>query len=222
MINRLPMKVVAVALALFSVCAPEALAKGKAASKWVEHTDCKFTRKRQADGDSFAMEVKTPQGNSTVRTYRLYGVDCPETDVKDALLDARIKEQAAHFDCKPEEIPALGKEAAAFTEKLLRRGKPLVITRGKMGQKAEKNSGRPQRYYALVEVTAPDGKRRMLHELLLEAGLARAHGKPAAWPPEQEDRRGEKEAGRKFMKDLERLERNARLAKEGAWKKAAR
>ena len=220
--TRFPMKIMAVALALCAVCAPDALAKGKAADQWVEHKDAKFSNKRQADGDSFAMEIKTPKGNPTVRTYRLYGVDCPETDGKDAMLDDRIKEQAAHFGCKPEEIPALGKDAAAFTEKLLKKGKPVLRTRGKMGQKTEKNPGRPQRYYALVEVTAKDGKRRMLHELLLEAGLARAHGKPAAWPPEQEDRHGEKAAGGKFMKDLERLERKARAAGAGAWKKDAR
>ena len=197
-----------------------AFAKEKAADLWVEQKGVALLPERQADGDSFGMTVKSAKGNPVKRTYRLYGADCPESNGDDKFVAERIKEQAEHFGCKPEGIPVLGKEAAAFTEKLLKNGDPKVRTHGKMGQKVQKVEGRPQRYYALVEVTTEDGKRRWLHELLLEAGLARAHGEPAAWPPEVEDRHCEKEAGDRFMKGLELLEQNAKKAGLGAWRKA--
>jgi endonuclease YncB( thermonuclease family) len=216
-----PTKMLALAMAggALLVTAATGAAKGKAADKWVEQQGVELLAERQADGDSFGMTVAGAR-NRLKRTYRLYGVDCPESDGKDKVLTQRIKEQAAHFGRKPEEIPGHGKDAAAFTEKLLKNGKPRVLTRGKMGQKVEKAPGRPQRYFALVEVTAPDGKRRWLHELLLEAGLARAYGFPAAWPPEEDDRHGEKEAEEKFMKELKKLENAAKRAGLGVWKKA--
>jgi endonuclease YncB( thermonuclease family) len=214
------MKSFALALATCCLLIPTAAAKGKAADKWVKHSDVKFTNERQSDGDSFGMEIKTQDGNPTVHTYRIYGVDCPEFDAKDEVLADRIKQQAEYFGCKPKDIPKLGKEAADFTHKLLTKGKPLLITRGPKGEKAESSDGRPQRYFALVEVDGPDGKRRLLHELLLEAGLARSYGKPAAWPPELEDRHGEKEAGYKFRAELNRIEKKAKRDRLGAWEKA--
>lgn len=173
------------------------------------------------DGDSFGMEFMSAKGRKILRTYRLYGTDCPESDAKDKQLEGRIREQAEYFNRLPEEIPLLGKEAAGFTRKLLAGGKPRLWTRGGLGQEVPKAANRPQRYYALVEVTAPDGSRRWLHELLLEAGLARAHGQPAARPPELEDRQGVKEAEERFMKQLETLERKARRDGLGVWKKPA-
>jgi endonuclease YncB( thermonuclease family) len=214
-------KTLALALGIIAAPAiqPTASAAAKAEDKWVEQTGAKLSDERQADGDSFGVELKSAKGNPLLRTYRLYGVDCPESDSKDKVLDQRRAEQAKWFDCDPKKIPALGKEAAAFTEKLLKHGKPRILTRGKLGRKAEKSPGRPQRYYALVEVTAPDGRRRWLHELLLESGLARAYGVPAAWPPEEEDRHGEKAAEEDFKKHLERLEKSAKRGQLGVWKK---
>lgn len=211
------------ALTLGLLAAPgiqlSAFAAGKSESKWVEQAGAKLSDARQADGDSFGIELNSAKGNPLLRTYRLYGVDCPESDSRDKVLDQRRAEQAKWFDCAPQQIPTLGKEAAAFTGKLLKHGKPRILTRGKMGKKAEKSPGRPQRYYALVEVTAPDGRRRWLHELLLESGLARAYGVPAAWPPEEEDRHGEKAAEEEFAKHLERLEKAAKRGQLGVWKK---
>lgn len=191
----------------------------KAAEQWVEQKNPACLPEREADGDSFGMTVQSPAGKRVKRTYRLYGVDCPEADGKDPLVQERIKEQADHFGVPPEKIPAWGKKAAEFTEQLLKKGKPRVFTRGKMGEKALKVGDRPQRYYALVEVTAPDGRRRWLHELLLEAGLARAYGIPAAWPPEEEKRHGRKAAEEKFMDHLRRLEKAAKRDGRGIWKK---
>lgn len=68
--------------------------------------------------------MKSAKGNKIERTYRLYGADCPESDGKDKLLKARITEQAEYFGVSDEEIPVLGKQAAAFTRELLADGKP--------------------------------------------------------------------------------------------------
>lgn len=196
------------------------LAEGKAEDKWMKHEEGKLSHDRQIDGDSFGIELKGAKGKPITRTYRLYGADCPESNDSDKVLLPRIQEQSKWFGVQPAEIPRLGKKAAAFTEKLLKEGKPLVWTRGKLGQKTLKSANRPTRYYALVEVTAPDGKRRWLHELLIEAGLARAYGQSAPWPPQEEDRNGIRKAEEKFMGQLERLEKEAKRSGLGAWSKA--
>ena len=213
-------KIKSASLLLAAVFLPVAIhAKEKAEDKWVEQQVLKLSGERQADGDSFAFEIKGAKGDPLIRSFRLYGVDCPESDADDRVLSRRIGEQAEHFGIKAGDIPRFGKEAAKFTERLLKRGKVRLLTRGKLGQKTEKHPGRPQRYYAMVEVESDDGKRRWLHELLLEAGLARAHGKPAAWPPAEEDRHGEKAACDEFAGQNERLEKAAKRAGAGIWRR---
>lgn len=194
-----------------------AAAAEKAADKWVEQKVVELSDERQADGDSFAFEIEGPSGKPVLRSFRLYGVDCPESDAGDKVLSKRITEQAEHFGVEAKEVPKFGKEAARFTERLLKRGKVRLLTRGKLGQKTEKHPGRPQRYYAMIEVEGPDGKRRWLHEILLENGLARAYGRPAPWPVQEEDRHGEKAACDEFEKSNERLEKAAKRAKAGIW-----
>jgi endonuclease YncB( thermonuclease family) len=212
------MKWLASILAVLSLITTVAAAKDKEPEEWVEQKKAEFLEIREADGDSFGMTV-VPNKNRVKRTYRLYGVDCPETDARGGLLAQRIADQAQHFGVKPEDIPAWGKKAAAFTLELLKNGKPLVRTLGPMGQEAPGDPDNPQRRYALIEVTAPDGSRRMLHELLIENGLARAHGKAAPWP-ERKRHRGEKDARDLFMHDLERMEKKAKDSGLGLWKKA--
>jgi endonuclease YncB( thermonuclease family) len=191
----------------------------KKAEEWIVQKGAEFLMQRQVDGDSFGMTV-IPAKNRVKRTYRLYSVDCPETDARGGLLAGRIAEQAKHFGVKPEEIPALGKKAADFTFDLLKNGNPLVRTLGLMGEDAPGGANDPKRRYALVEVTAPDGSRRMLHELLIENGLARAHGQAAPWPEKTMRHRGEKKAKELFMKDLERMEKKAKDGGRGFWRKS--
>lgn len=185
---------------------------------WVEQKKAEFLPAREVDGDSFGMTVASPTGKRVKRTYRIYGADCPETGARGELLAQRIAEQGKHFGVKPEDIPALGKRATEYTLERLENGKPLVWTLGPMGEDAPGGSKDPKRRYALVEVTAPDGNRRMLHELLIENGLARAHGQAAPWPEKSARRLGEKKAKERFMKDLERMERKAKNDRLGIWK----
>jgi endonuclease YncB( thermonuclease family) len=175
----------------------------------------------EADGDSFGMTVDGKKGGRTKRTYRLYGVDCPEGDPKDPLVKERMEEQAEHFGVPVEQIPAWGKKAEAFTERLLKKGKPKLFTYGPLGEMVQKNKGRRQRYYVLIEVTDQSGKRRWLHELLLEAGLARAHGEPAPWPEKDLERDRENQVRNEFLKDLKKLENKAKRNAAGIWQKGA-
>jgi endonuclease YncB( thermonuclease family) len=59
----------------------------------------------------------------------------------------------------------------------------------------------------------------MLHELLIENGLARAHGQSAPWPEKTAKHLAEKKAKENFMKDLERMEKKAKADGRGIWKK---
>lgn len=79
--------------------------------------------------------------------------------------------------------------------------------------------GRPQRYYALIEVTHGNGQQRWLHELLLEAGLAWNHGEAAPWPEKDLQRNGEEKTRAEFMKDLKKLENRAKREKVEIWQK---
>lgn len=209
-------------LVAFLIClgtASLSLAAPKAPGKWVEQVNPALDPDVQADGDSFGMTMEGAKGRRLKRTYRLYGVDCPESDPKDPLVKGRMEEQARHFRVPVEEIPAWGRKAADFTEKLLKRGKPKVFTLGPMGERAKKNKGRRQRYYALIEVTDAKGERRWLHELLLEAGLARALGTPAPWPEKNWQRDGEKKLREEFMKELDKMENKAKRDGAGIWQK---
>lgn len=205
-----------VALA-FAVSSPAARAAAKAEERWVERGDCKLVEGRFADGDSFVLEWRDEKGKTTTRTYRLYGVDCPESDGKDRAVQSRIAEQTEAFGIDRATLLDFGKQAARFTGRALKRGKVRLFTRGSLGQEVPKHAGRAQRRYALLEVLDEQGKPRWLHELLLENGLARARGQPAAWPPSEEDRHGREAAEREFAKQLERLETRARQAKAGVW-----
>ena len=189
----------------------------RAAEKWVERADCRLADDRFADGDSFGLEWKDAKGDKVKRTYRLYGVDCPESDVGDRMLERRIQEQMEAFGTDRPTLLRFGKEAARFSTRMLRNGKVRILTRGALGQEVPKQSGRPQRRYAMVEVIDAKGKPRWLHELLLEAGLARAYGEPVAWPPKEEDRQGAKAAAQDFRRELDNLERLARSRKAGIW-----
>lgn len=209
------------ALALSVCCllaaAPSAGAQAKAKAKtgWKEYAEVTLAPDVQLDGDSFGLKIPGARGEP--KTYRLYGVDCPESDGKDKAVADRIKEQAEAFGCDEKDIPRMGKEAAEFTKKLLTKGKPRLLTKG---EEVKKSPGRPQRYFAIVEVTV-DGKPELLHELLLKNGHARAFGMPAPWARKMPDDLEAEEARAKFMRHLKNLESGARSQRLGVWSQRA-
>lgn len=163
------------------------------ADSWKEY-QCKLPDHSYMDGDSFRGKATT--GHTYI--WRLYGVDCPETDDRQA---DRVKQQAKHFGIKEREVLKWGKKAAEFTRKKLEKGFTVHTkkedARGASDQK---------RYFAIVMVGDKN-----LAEMLVEEGYARAYGMPVESPLQE----GVDKA--QFMRLLERAERKAKREKKGIW-----
>jgi endonuclease YncB( thermonuclease family) len=164
-----------------------------ASAKWITYEECTLDPDQHFDGDSF--HVKAATGHTYV--FRLYGVDCPETDAR---FPDRNKEQAKDFGVPEKDIIKWGKKATAFTKKFLR--KPFTVHTEK--QKA-RGAGSSIRYYAIL-INA-DGQR--LDGALLEAGLARCYGVGAEWPKRMTRER--------FLKKLHPIESKAKREDVGIW-----
>lgn len=144
------------------------------------------------DGDSFHILA-----DGTHRVFRLYFVDTPETDRS---LSDRIRTQAAFFHLRPEQIPALGERAAAFSSALLR-GKPITVRTRWRDALGRSKLGR---HYALIEVDGKD-----VGCLLVQNGLARTYGMKTDLPDGSDADR--------MVQKLHQLEREAKQKKSGAW-----
>lgn len=164
------------------------------AEKWITYEKCSLVQDKYFDGDSFNVRTQT----SHVYVFRLYGVDCGETDTR---YPDRLVEQGKAFGIKPSEVVKWGKEAEKFVKQFLRR--PFTVHTLKF--KARGQSRKP-RYYAII--INSEGER--LDEALLNAGLARAYGMPAAWPERTDEDR--------FARKLRSLESRAKRADVGIWK----
>ncbi len=176
------------------------------AGKWLAY-ECELLEDKHFDGDSFW--VKTDRKSTYV--FRLYGVDCPETD--DRFPD-RLAVQAKDFKVPQKDVVKWGEKAKKFTEKFLRR-KFTVYTR----KEKARGAGEKIRYYAIVV----NAKGERLDEALVKAGLARVFGFHAEW---DEPFWGEAKLNlsRKcdrfdFERKLKRLEKKAQNAEEGVWEK---
>ncbi len=149
---------------------------------------CRYIEQFANDGDSFHVRWK---GKEYI--FRLYYVDSPETSL---FLPERVDEQAAYFGITREQAMEIGKKAAEFTRKQLKRD-----FEARTRWEDAKGASKLTREYAMI--TTAEGKD--LAELLVENGLARIHGFKVE-PPSAE-----------AFKRLERLENEARHAKRGAW-----
>jgi endonuclease YncB( thermonuclease family) len=158
--------------------------------------------KQPEDGDSF--KIKKGAGK---RTIRLYGIDCPETHNR---FPDQIEKQAQALKLKPEDIPAWGLKAKAFTAQFLKDG----FTIEECGEKAPND-----RDYGIVR--NPKGER--LDEALLKAGLAfvdRTQEKNMAPFVEGEEKtpaNEEAKARGRFANKLQHHEATARHKKLGVW-----
>jgi len=174
-------------------------AAGLSAKDWTEYTNCQLAAGEYHDGDSFSQVtgLKTGGQRTSKNNWRLYGVDCPETDARNP---ERLQEQARAFGVPEAALESWGKKAAEFSARFLD-GFFQVYT---LREDARGASDKP-RYFAII--VGADG--RPLHEALLEAGLARAYGMPAAWP--------EGTSSSRFESHLRALEAKARQEKAGIW-----
>lgn len=157
-----------------------------------------FIQTEWADGDSFL--IRLPDGRE--ETFRLYFVDCPEKEInRDSTLE-RLQEQAAFFGIpNPVNVREAGEEAAKFTSELL--SSPFTVHT--VFAKAPSGSD-ATRYYAFIEL--PDG--RLLSEVLVAAGWARAVGKERKTPDDVHH--AEQKAA------LEDLQLVAAVNRLGAWR----
>lgn len=163
---------------------------------------CTLANDRGNDGDSF--RVKMPGGRTEM--IRLYFVDTPESAFKSygggQNNHKRIAQQAADLGgITPQQAVEIGKQAKAHTLALLAAAPFSLHT------KWDDPFG-DRRYHAFVEITH-DGKKRFLHELLVEKGLARIHTKGAPLLDGTSERKHEDH--------LLDLQRTAKTKEAGAW-----
>ncbi len=168
---------------------------------WLVYSKARFLEGAYHDGDSFKVETTSEAGRKYTYIFRLYGVDCPETDDREK---ERVAEQAKAFRISEDRVLHWGDEAKRFTSKFLSNGQLVVYTKKEDAQgQSDKN-----RYFAIVEVNGVD-----LAEALVSAGLARSFGKPVEW-----ERRDEKQ----FWRHNDQLQATAKSAGVGIWSESKR
>jgi endonuclease YncB( thermonuclease family) len=171
--------------------------------RYETHRNCVLIANRGNDGDSFL--IRLPGGRSEI--FRLYFVDAPESALRTYRggrdNHARIRQQAAALGgITPALTVELGKNASAFTLGLLQSAPFTLHTRWH-------SPFNDQRYQAFIEVSH-QGRQRLLHELLVEKGLARIHTKGAELPD-----------GTPVSKQRTRLldlQKAAKSDRQGAWR----
>mgnify|MGYP002506195793 FL=1 len=173
--------------------------------EWLVYDRSILVANEYHDGDSFAAKPIT----GYTYLFRLYGVDCPETDER---LEERLADQAKDFKIKQEEVIKWGEKAAEFTRDFL--SKPFRVYTQKI--KADGASGK-SRYYAIV--INDEGVR--LDEALVKAGLARAHGIGAVWNEPMWEGKianfSRRMTSRRYLSGLRMLEKRAKRSRAGIW-----
>lgn len=159
--------------------------------KWETLEHCRLLENKSRDGDSFHVQ----QGNREY-IFRLYFVDAPETD---ADFPERLDDQAAYFRLSKAQVKDLAREAREFTAGQLNAGFRVITRWENAGGR-----GNLARYYGIVMMADKN-----LSVELVRNGLARVHGKAAAWP--------EGPGSSQFISELKRLELDARERRLGVW-----
>jgi endonuclease YncB( thermonuclease family) len=159
---------------------------------WEALEKCTLIADKYSDGDSFYVMHK---GRELL--FRLYFVDCPETDNR---FPKRLDDQAEDFGLKSHEsVIAAGKKAEKFAQKML--SSPFtVLTKWEDARGASSQ----QRFYAVLMV----GGKNFASEMVRN-GWARAYGMPADFP--------DKNRSKSFREELRRLQAQAIRQKLGAF-----
>ena len=161
------------------------------AKKWEKLAACQYVEDKNNDGDSF--RVKCGEKDFVLR---LYFVDAPETNLRDA---ERTRLQSEHFGVSLEETMKAGVKATEVARDTMKVSFD-VWTKWTSGG----GRGKQVRYLGLVEA---DGK--SLVEILVSGGLARIVGQPVPLP------NGEKSTA--YKKRLAAMESEARKQRVGVW-----
>lgn len=169
------------------------------AAKYEVLKDAQLVDHRDNDGDSFHIA----HDGGEEHEFRLYFVDAPEKRLHQ-YNGQRLEEQARYFGALTiDDAIAVGQEAKAFTENLLRSRTFTIQTRWQRVFGSE-------RRFAFIFFDEPGGRKEELSEKLVRAGLCRIYTQGANLP----DGRREKD----FLQHLRALEREAKAAKRGAWR----
>lgn len=170
--------------------------------RYETYTGCTLEPDRGNDGDSF--RVKLPDGRAEI--IRLYFVDTPESAFRSygggRNNHERIGQQAGDLGgITPQQAVEIGKRAKALALSLLSAAPFTLHTEWD-------DPFGDRRYHSFVELTHK-GKKRFLHELLVENGLARIHTKGAPLPDGTSKRKQETR--------LFDLQQAAKTKEAGAW-----
>lgn len=159
---------------------------------WEKLENCRLAPDAYMDGDSFHV-----LHNGKNHIFRLYFVDCAETD---ASFPKRIQDQMEDFGLSSEAaVLQAGKQATEFTKKMLS-GPFTVLTKW---EDARGNS-KQKRYYAVILT----GSKNLAVELA-KTGWARAYGMPADYPNAAQSK--------SFRESLRRFQATAIRGKLGAF-----
>jgi endonuclease YncB( thermonuclease family) len=158
---------------------------------WTLLENCRLENHDYADGDSFHV---IHRGRNL--QFRLYFVDCPETEMR---FPERIAEQGKVFALGSEGVVAAGHRAHAFTDEMLSR-LFNVLTKWEEAQGASAQ----ELFYTVVLL----GNQNLAEELVRH-GFARAFGMHTDYPTQA--------GGRQLVAKLKRLQQEASRMKLGAF-----
>lgn len=168
---------------------------GPAATAFESLQGARLLRHGSNDGDSFKVEHR-----GLAHHFRLYFADCAETYLN-AQNAERVRDQGRDFGGLDDaRTLTLGRDARQFTRALLEAGGFVIHTRWQRVYDSD-------RFYAFVVFA--DGED--LSEKLVRAGLARIHTTGTTLPDGR--------SARQFEARLRELEREARAAGRGAWRR---
>jgi endonuclease YncB( thermonuclease family) len=178
--------------------------KSEHSTAYERHDGCVLVRDRLNDGDSFRLRL--PDGRE--ETFRLYFVDTPESAFKQygggESNRQRVQDQADYFEgLSPEGAVELGKKAKAYVLKSLEAKPVTVFTRWD-------DPFGDRRYHAFVRFEDGDSP-AWLDERLVERGFCRIYTRGADLP--------DGTPMKQHKERLRELEREAKRAGKGGWKK---
>ena len=181
---------------------------------WRVYYNVRFVQEEYRDGDTFSLKVKSGSREITWK-IRLYGSDTPESKAA-ALAPETLAIQAKAFGLAGEQdVLAWGGKASAATETWLSSAKQIDLFVPEGG----KEKGEDGRYFGIVRIIPKDGEPYLLHERLLEEGLAGPTSTMAPWPEKDFRRWNETELRDRFRRDLEQKASKAKRDRIGIWQK---
>ncbi|HEY8961230.1 MAG TPA: thermonuclease family protein [Luteolibacter sp.] len=177
--------------------------KADPSTAYERYDGCVLVPDRLNDGDSFRLRL--PNGRE--ETFRLYFVDTPESAFKryggGESNQQRIQDQADYFGVSAEDAVELGKKAKAYVLKSLEAKPVTLFTRWD-------DPFGDLRYHAFIRFEDGDSP-AWLDERLVERGLCRIYTRGADLPDGTPMKR--------HKERLRELEREAKRAGKGGWKK---